>query len=211
MFENLKEKFQSHKDEFRAGPLSGRKVALLASDGFEQSELFEPYEALIKAGADVDIITIKGSRIRAWDESDWGKYINVDKLLEEVSEDEYDCLMLPGGVMNPDHLRKEETAVDFVKGFLSKGKPIAAICHAPQLLIETGLLNGRKMTSYSSVKTDLINAGAEWVDEEVVVDSGLVTSRSPSDIPAFNKKMIEEFVEGRHYGLPNTEGFSATL
>lgn len=191
--------------------LQGRKVALLATDGFEQTELIEPLEALRKAGAEVDVISLKGSRIRGWDQTDWGEFVEVDQLLEDVSPEDYDALMLPGGVMNPDKLRKEEKAISFAMHFLKNGKPIAAICHGPQLLIETGLLDGRQMTSYSSIKTDLINAGADWVDEAVVTDQGLVTSRKPADIPVFCKKMIEEFAEGRHYGLPGMEGFSSTL
>lgn len=191
--------------------LRGKKIAILATDGFEQSELFEPKLALEKAGAAVDIVSLKGKSIKGWNKTDWGKTITVDKLLKDAEVSDYDGLMLPGGVMNPDLLRKEESAVEFVKSFFNQGKPIAAICHAPQLLIETGLLKDRTLTSYASVKTDLINAGANWVDEEVVVDNGLVTSRSPSDLPAFCKKMIEEFAEGKHYGLPGAEGFSATM
>lgn len=191
--------------------LRGKNVAILATDGFEQSELLEPKLALEKAGAIVEIVSLKGKGIKAWNKTDWGRTITVDKLLKEANVSDYDALMLPGGVMNPDQLRKEELAINFVKDFFIEGKPIAAICHAPQLLIETGFLSDRTMTSYVSVKTDLINAGADWVDEEVVEDNGLVTSRSPSDLPAFCKKMIEVFSEGKHYGLPGTEGFSATM
>lgn len=193
--------------------LIGKKVALLATDGFEESELFIPKEALEKAGAIVEIVSLKGTVIKAWNKTDWGKTIAVDTLLDQASPSNYDALMLPGGVMNPDKLRDEKSAVQFVTDFMNSGKPVAAICHAPQLLIETGFLKDRKLTSYSSIKTDLINAGAEWVDEEVVVDNGLVTSRSPSDLPSFCKKMIEEFVEGKHYSssIPSAEGFSAIL
>lgn len=193
--------------------LSGKKIAILATDGFEESELFVPKEALEKAGADVDVVSLKGSEIKAWNKTDWGQSIGVDKLLSQVSSSNYDAVMLPGGVMNPDKLRGSSDAVSFVTDFLSSGKPVAAICHAPQLLIETGLLGERKLTSYSSVKTDLINAGADWVDEEVVVDNGLVTSRTPEDLPAFCKKMIEEFGEGVHENssLPSAEGFSAIM
>ncbi len=193
--------------------LKNRRVAILATDGFEQSELLEPKKALIKAGAVVEIVSLKGTSIRGWKDGDWAHdSVTVDKHLDEVSSNDYDCLLIPGGVINPDKLRAEPEVVDFVRSFMGIGKPIAAICHGPQLLIETGLLKGRKMTSYSSIKTDLINAGAVWSDEEVIVDHGLVTSRSPKDIPAFNKKMIEEFCEGRHrFGLPSTEGYSATL
>lgn len=195
--------------------LSGKKVAILATNGFEQSELFKPLEALRDAGAEVEIISVKEDSIKAWDEDDWGKTIQVDQLVTNVSPSDYDALMLPGGVMNPDNLRKNEDAVSFVSEFLKSGKPIAAICHAPWLLAETGLLKGRKLTSYSSIKTDLINAGAEWIDEQVVTDNGLVTSRNPSDLPAFCKKMIEEIAEGKHYSLygnkPSAEDNSAVL
>lgn len=192
--------------------LAGKKVALLATDGFEQSELFVPKEALEKAGATVEIISLASADIKGWDKKDWGKSIAVNLLVNEANPADYAGLMLPGGVMNPDKLRDNKDAVEFVTNFLASGKPIAAICHAPSLLIETELLSGRKLTSYSSIKTDLINAGAEWSDEEVVVDNGLVTSRNPSDLPAFCKKMIEEFVEGKHYGSnPSAEGFSAIL
>lgn len=191
--------------------LRGKKIAILATNGFEQSELFEPKLALEKAGAEVEIVSLAQKDIKGWNKTDWGKSISVDQVLGQIDSSTYNALMLPGGVMNPDLLRKEQAAVNFVKDFIEAGKPIAAICHAPQLLIETGLLQGRKLTSYSSIKTDLINAGAEWVDEEVVVDNGLVTSRSPADIPAFCKKMIEEFAEGKHYVHPSAEGFSATF
>lgn len=192
--------------------LTGKRIALLATDGFEQSELFVPKEALEKAGATVEVISLSYSDIKGWDKKNWGKSINVTTLAAEANPADYAGLLLPGGVMNPDKLRQDKDAVKFVTDFLISGKPIAAICHAPSLLIETGLLDGRKLTSYSSIKTDLINAGAEWSDEEVVIDNGLVTSRSPSDLPAFCKKMIEEFVEGKHYGSsPSAEGFSAIL
>lgn len=191
--------------------LSGKKVAILAMDGFEQSELFTPYETLKNAGADVDIVSLKTGEIKGWNEKDWGKAIPVDVTLSEAASSNYDAIMLPGGVMNPDSLRKEKTAVAFVKDFFETGKPIAAICHAPQLLIETDFLEGRRLTSYSSIKTDLENAGAEWSDEEVVVDNGLVTSRSPEDLPAFCSKMIEEFAEGKHDKSPSVEGFTAIL
>jgi protease I len=192
--------------------LTGKRIALLATDGFEQSELFVPKEALERAGAIVEVISLANADIKGWDKKDWGKSIAVNLLVSEANPADYAGLMLPGGVMNPDKLRDNKEAVDFVTEFLASGKPIAAICHAPSILIETALLVGRKLTSYSSIKTDLINAGAEWSDEEVVVDHGLVTSRSPSDLAAFCKKMIEEFVEGKHYGSnPSAEGFSAIL
>jgi protease I len=191
--------------------LLGRRVAIIAAEGFEESELLEPRKALDAAGAETEIISIKGSPIRSWKDGDWGQPVDVDNLLSEVDPADYDCLLIPGGVLNPDKMRVEKDAVQFVKHFLDTGKPVAAICHGPQLLIETGLLNGKIMTSYKSIKTDLVNAGAEWTDEEVVIDGALITSRSPKDIPAFNKAILAEFVDGRHFGLPNTEGFSATL
>jgi protease I len=178
--------------------LKGRRVAILATDGFEQSELFEPKKALEAAGAEVDVVSPKEGSIKGWSGKDWGKSIDVDLMLSEADADDYAALMLPGGVINPDKLRIDEEAVQFVQKFVAAKKPIAAICHGPQVLIETGIVKGRQMTSWPSLKTDLINAGAHWVDEEVVTDQGLVTSRKPDDIPAFNKKMIEEFAEGVH-------------
>jgi protease I len=178
--------------------LKGRRVAILATDGFEQSELLEPRKALEAAGAQVDVVSPKEGSIKGWSGKDWGKSVDVDRMLTEADADDYAALMLPGGVINPDKLRIDEDAVQFVQKFVDARKPIAAICHGPQLLIETGAVKGRQMTSWPSLKTDLINAGAHWVDEEVVTDQGLVTSRKPDDIPAFNKKMIEEFAEGVH-------------
>jgi len=179
--------------------LENRKVAILTEEGFEQVELTSPKEALKAAGATVEIVSPKGGRIKAWDKTDWGIEVDVDKQLDEVSPDDYDALVLPGGVLNPDKLRQNKEAVAFVSAFLDEGKPIAAICHGPQMLIETGMIKGRKLTSFPSLKTDLENAGAHWVDEEVVVDNGLVTSRRPADLEAFNKKAIEEFTEGVHH------------
>jgi protease I len=178
--------------------LTGRKVAILATDGFEQSELLEPKKALEEAGAEVKVVSPKDGKIKGWKHTDWGETVKVDLSLEDVDAQDFDALMLPGGVMNPDSLRMNERAVEFVKSFTAEGKPIAAICHGPWTLIETGILKGRTVTSWPSLKTDLMNAGAEWVDREVVVDQGLVTSRKPDDIPAFNEKMIEEFSEGIH-------------
>ena len=179
--------------------LENRRVAILTEEGFEQVELTSPKAALKEAGAIVDIISPKSGKIKAWDKTNWGIEVDVDKQLAEVSPDDYDALVLPGGVMNPDKLRQNKDAVAFVSAFLDEGKPIAAICHGPQMLIETGMIKGRKLTSYPSLQTDLKNAGAKWVDEEVVVDNGLVTSRRPGDLPAFNKKMVEEFAEGVHH------------
>ncbi len=178
--------------------LNGKKVAILATDGFEQSEFEEPLKALKKEGATVDIVSLKKGPIKGWKDQDWGEEFVATVSVDEANSTEYDGLVLPGGVINPDKLRANEDAVAFVKDFLEDDKPVAAICHGPWTLIETGLLKGRKMTSYKSIKTDLVNAGAEWVDQEVVVDNGLVTSRSPKDLPAFCKKMIEEIAEGVH-------------
>lgn len=179
--------------------LSNRKVAILTEEGFEQVELTSPKQALEAAGATVHVISPnQNDKIKAWDKTDWGIEITVDKKLSEVSPDDYDALVLPGGVLNPDKLRQNKDAVAFASAFLDEGKPVAAICHGPQLLIETNMIKGRKLTSFPSLQTDLINAGAEWVDEEVVVDNGLVTSRTPADLDAFNKKTIEEIGEGIH-------------
>jgi protease I len=181
--------------------LSGKRVAILATDGFEQDELFSPLEALREAHADVKVISPtedKNKHIKGWNHTDWGKTVRVDLPLREARPENFDALVLPGGVINPDHLRREPEAVQFVKTFFESGKPIAAICHGPQMLIEADVVRGHKLTSFASIKTDLKNAGAEWVDEEVVVDQGIVTSRSPDDLPAFNAKMIEEFAEGIH-------------
>lgn len=180
--------------------IAGRTVACLVAEGFEESELTSPVSALREAGAEVHVISPKPGRIRGWKDGDWGEAVRVDKSIEEVSADSYDALLLPGGVINPDKLRREEKAVEFVRGFFAQGKPVAAICHGPQVLIEAEVVDGRTLTSFSSVRKDLVNAGATWVDREVVVDQGLVTSRSPDDLPAFNRKMIEEIAEGVHAG-----------
>ncbi len=178
--------------------LNNKKVAVLVTDGFEQSELEQPVDALKEAGAQVDIISLKSGAVKGWNEKNWGKEITVDKTVDEVGAQDYDALVLPGGVMSPDKLRMNEQAVAFVGGFFENNKPVAAICHGPWTLIETGELKGRTVTSYPSLKTDLINAGANWVDKEVVVDNGLVTSRNPGDLPAFCRKMLEEIKEGMH-------------
>lgn len=198
-------KQDSQKQDVKQNPkkdLKGKKIAILSTDGFEQSELLEPKQALLDAGADVKVVALKGGikagEIKGWNHTDWGQTVKVDMLLDDANAEQFDALMLPGGVINPDKLRMDLKAVEFVKAFADAGKPIAAICHGPQTLIETGMLIGRTMTSWPSLKTDLINAGANWVDEEVVSDNGLVTSRKPADIPAFNRKMIEEFAEGVH-------------
>lgn len=181
-----------------ANKLEGLRVAILATDGFEQSELFEPRKALEEAGADVSIVSLKSGEIKGWNEKDWGDSVTVDLTVDEADAEDFDALQLPGGVMNPDKLRMNEKAVGFVKSFFEAGKPIAAICHAPWTLIEAGVVSGKTVTSWASLRKDLENAGAKWIDEEVVTDNGLVTSRNPQDIPAFNQKMIEEFAEGIH-------------
>lgn len=180
--------------------LSGKKVAILATDGFEQSELEKPRAALEEVGADTDLISPKEDTVRAWAEDDFGDTLEVDVPLKKANPADYDALLLPGGVMNPDKLRTIPEAVQFVSHFFEAGKPVAAICHGPQMLIEADVIRGRKLTSYPSLQTDLRNAGAEWVDVPVVTDQGLVTSRKPADIPQFNAKMIEEFAEGYHAG-----------
>ena len=178
--------------------LQGKKVAILATDGFEESELSRPYDAVKNEGATVHIVSPKSGTIKSWDENDWGKDFDVDKTLDEVSADDYDMLVLPGGQINPDKLRIEEKAVTMVRDFFKQKKPVAAICHGPWLLVEADVVNGRKVTSYKSIKTDLKNAGANWVDKSVVVDQGLVTSRTPDDLDDFCKKVVEECREGKH-------------
>jgi protease I len=180
--------------------LKGKRIAILATEGFEQSELEKPRDALLEAGAQVDVVSPEDGEIRGWDKDDFGDAVKVDVALADANAGDYDGLMLPGGVMNPDKLRMEPKAVEFTRAFFVAGKPVAAICHGPQLLIEAEVVRGRKLTSYQSIRKDLINAGAKWVDEPVVVDNGLVTSRKPDDIPRFNAKMLEEFAEGRHAG-----------
>jgi protease I len=180
--------------------LEGKSVAILVTDGFEQSELEQPRTALEEAGADTAIVSPKEGPIKAWDGDDFGDIFDVDVALSDADPNDYDALLLPGGVMNPDKLRMVPEAVAFVRAFFEAGKPVAAICHGPQMLIEAGAVKGRTLTSYPSLKTDLINAGARWIDEPVVTDQGLVTSRRPDDIPAFNAKMIEEIGEGIHAG-----------
>jgi len=177
--------------------LTGLRVAILATDGFEQSELLEPRKALDKAGATTEVVAPKDGRIRGWNHSKWGKEVEVDQELEQADPRSYDALVLPGGVMNPDTLRMNPAAVAFVRAFVDADKPVAAICHGPWTLIEAGGTQGHRMTSWPSLKTDLSNAGAEWVDEEVVVDGKLVTSRKPDDLPAFNRATVELFAQDR--------------
>lgn len=178
--------------------LNNKKVAILATHGFEESELTEPKVALEKAGAEVHIVSEDSGTIKSWTDDNWGSSYQVDKTLDEASHEDYHALMLPGGVINPDLLRKNPKAITFITSFFENHKPVGAICHGPWLLAEADVLKDRKITSYGSIKTDMINAGANWVDEEVVVDEGLVTSRSPKDLPAFNSKLIEEIYEGKH-------------
>jgi len=186
-----------------ADELRNKRVAALVDNGFEQSELLEPKKALEAAGAKVDIVSTQSSEVKGWQHTDWGQKVSVDRPLDNARADEYDALLLPGGVMNPDKLRANPKAVQFVKSFVDARKPIAAICHGPWTLIEAGAVKGKRMTSWPSLQSDLRNAGANWVDEPCVVDNGLVTSRKPDDIPAFNRKMIEEFAEGRHDRQPS--------
>jgi protease I len=181
-----------------AGQLDGKRIAILATDGVEQAELLSPQEALTKAGAKVDVISLKTEAIQGFDHITPDKKIPVDKALESVDAADYDGLVLPGGAQNPDRLRTEPAVQTFVRAFFEAGKPVGAICHAPWILIDAGLANGRTLTSYKTIRQDLRNAGAVVVDREVVVDQGLITSRDPGDLPAFNAKLIEEFAEGRH-------------
>jgi protease I len=171
--------------------LSGKTIAILATDGFEQTELFGPKEILEKAGAKVVVLSVKEGEIKAWDVTDWGKTIRVDVLVREAKPEQYDALVLPGGVMNPDKLRIDPLAVGFIKKFVESGKPAAAICHASWTLIEAGVVKGKTVTSWPSLKTDLVNAGAKWVDQEVVTDGNLIFSRKPQDVPAFSRAILE--------------------
>lgn len=178
--------------------LNGKKIAILVADGFEQVELTGPKEALEAAGAEIEIVSPAEGEVQGWNHDEKADRFPVNMPLNLARSDDYDALLLPGGVRNPDQLRMSTRAVEFVDGFFATGKPVAAICHAPWLLIETEVIKGKNITSWPSLKTDLINAGARWVDRNVVVDNGLITSRKPQDLPAFNDKMIEEFAEGRH-------------
>jgi len=185
--------------------LKGKKVAILTENGFEEVELTSPKKALEDAGAEVEIVSPQKDKVKAWAHDHWSIELPIDVNIEDADPNDYDALMVPGGVLNPDKMRLNDKCVEFAQHFLEEGKPVAAICHGPQLLIETGMLEGRNMTSYPSVKTDLMNAGALWSDREVIVDNGLVTSRSPEDLEAFNKKMIEELSEGQHAQVTRTE------
>jgi protease I len=178
--------------------LSEKRVAIIATDGFEQSELESPKHELESDGAQVDVISLKAGTIRGWDMKDWGQPVAVDRTIDDARPENYDALVLPGGVMNPDKLRRDPRVLRFVGAMAMAKKPIAAICHGPWTLIDAGLVKGRRMTSYPSLQTDLKNAGADWVDEEVVRDSGIITSRNPNDLPAFNKALVKEIKEGVH-------------
>ncbi len=175
--------------------LENIRVAILATNGVEQIELTEPRRALEDAGAKTHLIAPEEGSIRGWDRTDWGDDLDVDRMVDAASIEDYDALMLPGGVLNPDKLRMDSNAVAFVRDFFKSGKPVAAICHGPQMLIEAGVVRGHRLTSYPAIKTDLQNAGADWVDEEAVVEGNLITSRSPDDIPAFSRTMIEQFAQ----------------
>lgn len=181
-----------------AGELNGKKILILATNGFEQSELEVPRDRLTAAGAQVDIVSPESGEIKGWDKKDWGRAVKVDKPLSGAKADDYDAIVLPGGQINPDLLRVNKDALALIKAFYDSGKTVAAVCHAPWLLIETGIAKGRRMTSYNSIKTDVINAGAKWEDSEVVTDQGVITSRNPGDLEAFSKKIIEEIREGKH-------------
>ncbi|MCC2547344.1 type 1 glutamine amidotransferase [Hymenobacter sp. BT175] len=183
---------------FGSDKLKGKRIAIVATDGFEQSELEKPKKALEDAGAETHVISLKSGSIKGWDGNDWGDKVKVDKTIDEVQAGSYDALLLPGGVISPDKLRMEPRVVSFVTEMMRSGKAVGAICHGPWTLIETGLLRGRNVTSWPSLRSDLQNAGAQWTDETVVTDKGLVTSRNPGDIPAFSQKLIEEIAEGQH-------------
>jgi protease I len=192
-----------------AGKLEQKKVAILAADGFEEVELTKPKKALEEAGAKTAVVSIKSGEIQGMNHADKGKKVAVDLTLEDAKPQDFDALMIPGGLMNPDTLRSTPEALEFTRHFFQEGKPVAAICHGPWVLIDAGVIRGRTLTSWPAIKTDVVNAGGNWIDEEVVVDNGLVTSRKPDDIPAFSDKMIEEFCEGRHE--PKSTLANATL
>ncbi len=184
-----------------ARQLDGKKVAILVTDGFEQVEMTKPREALDEAGAETKIVSLKPGKIQGMHHADKGDKFDVDLTLDEARPEKFDALLIPGGLMNPDALRSNDDALEFARHFFREGKPVAAICHGPWVLIDAGVVRGRTLTSWPAIKNDVKNAGGKWVNEEVVVDNGLVTSRKPDDIPAFNKKMIEEIREGRHEAM----------
>lgn len=212
MFEGIFHKKEKSKEDDSIKELSGTRAAILATDGFEESELMEPMKTLKDFGVEVVIVSLEAGKIKGWSGKNWGKSIDVDMTVEEAFNEEFDFLVLPGGVINPDKLRNNANAVAFVQSFVSKRRPIAAICHGVQTLIETGFVKGKTLTSWSSLRTDLLNAGANWIDEEVVVDHWLITSRKPADLPSFNSVMIREFIDYHiTHSMPNTESYVVTL
>ena len=193
------------------GKLDGKKIAFLAADGVEQIELTQPWEAVKEAGAEAELLSLEDGQIQGFEHLEHGEKFKVDRKVSDADAGDYDGLVLPGGVANPDNLRADEDAVAFVRAFFEAGKPVGAICHGPWTLIDAGVVDGLKVTSYTSIQADLRNAGANWVDEEVVVDKGLTTSRKPDDLPAFNAKIVEEFCEGEHEELAEaTAGASSS-
>jgi protease I len=193
------------------GKLNGKKIAFLATDGVEQVELIEPRKAVEAEGADVELISLEKGEFQGFEHLDKGQTFTADKAAKDADPDDYDGLVLPGGVANPDFLRADEDAVHFVRAFFEAKKPVGAICHGPWTVVEADVVKGRTLTSWPSLQTDIRNAGATWVDEEVHVDLGLVTSRKPDDIPAFNAKIVEEFAEGRHEKAPEPAGTGAGI
>src|SRR5829696_5895803 len=188
------------------GKLDGKKIAILATDGVEQVELTKPREALEAEGATTELVSLEAGEIQGFEHLDHADRLPVDKTIKDVSADDYDGILIPGGVANGDFLRADQDAVQLVAAFAEQHKPIASICHGPWILVETGIVKGRTVTSWLSLQTDIRNAGGTWVDEEVHVDQGLVTSRKPDDIPAFSAKAVEEFAEGRHEDMPQPSG-----
>jgi protease I len=213
MFEGIfhkKPKMEEDLESIRE--LTGTRAAILACEGFEEAELFEPKAALEEVGVEVVIVSPEEGKIRSWTGKNWGRSIDVDMNVVDAFNEEFDFLVLPGGVINPDKLRNNANAVAFVESFVNKRRPIAAICHGVQTLIETGFVKGKTLTSWSSLRTDLLNAGANWIDEEVVVDHCLITSRKPADLPSFNTVMIREFIDYHiTHTMPNTESYVVTL
>jgi protease I len=187
-----------------ANQLEGKKVAIVVTDGFEQVEMTEPRKALDQAGASTKIVSLKSGKVQGMHHDEKGDKFDVDLTVEKARPDDFDALMIPGGLFNPDQLRADENVLAFTRHFFDEGKPVAAICHGPWVLVDAEVVQGRTLTSWPNIKTDIKNAGGNWVDKEVVVDNGLVTSRKPDDIPAFNRKMIEEFCEGRHTVMAGT-------